>query len=497
MRRALPCVAALAVCISSSVVSAQVRSFPYEAVVETDGVPVHSGPGYYVTNRLKQGERVTVHRHDPGGWCMIAPPAGEFSLIAADAVQATGPNSAEIVVQETTARIGSRVTGEHNIEQVPLVQGDRVQLAEGVTAPAGWIAIVPPRGEFRWVPGKYLVPVREDVRSQQDADPFAIPSSAKRPETIKEDAIVAQSATEDSRPKRPTPLASGTPETVSQAPAADDGMQVLRMLDRELEGLALVEPTQWPLEELAAEYGRLKSTHAVSARQIDVRLAQIERMQMVREHYSGYVQLTSATDERDAALVARYGAMNTANVVHAAKPVPQRPPVTLAAPQAETPSDLAMRQVPAAPPAAPRSIVQNVPNGISQSALPTAPSASTAPPAAASGPLLMAPDTAVRPAAPSRAVPPQATATSTAAPQRFDAVGVIQKTVNPHPAAPQHVLVAPNGEILVYLKTQPGISLEQFVGTTMGVDGDRLRHPELTPPMIVVERLTPVRNAVR
>ena len=82
----------------------------------------------------------------------------------------------------------------------------------------------------------------------------------------------------------------------------------------------------------------------------------------------------------------------------------------------------------------------------------------------------------------------------TAQPQRFDAVGVIQKSAASHPAAPQHVLVSPNGQILVYLQSKPGISLDQFVGQPMGVDGERLRHPELTPPMIVVERLTPVRQ---
>ncbi len=71
--------------------------------------------------------------------------------------------------------------------------------------------------------------------------------------------------------------------------------------------------------------------------------------------------------------------------------------------------------------------------------------------------------------------------------------GVVQKAVEPHPEAPQYVLVAPNGRILVYLQEQPGIPLEKFVGQPMGVDGEKHRHPELTTPMIVVDRLTPVR----
>ena len=72
------------------------------------------------------------------------------------------------------------------------------------------------------------------------------------------------------------------------------------------------------------------------------------------------------------------------------------------------------------------------------------------------------------------------------------------RLVDPHPEVPRHVLVAPNGRILVYLQEQPGIPLDKFVGQAMGVDGERHRHPELTPPMIVVERLTPAqRDAVR
>src|SRR5690606_23501666 len=104
--------------------------------------------------------------------------------------------------------------------------------------------------------------------------------------------------------------------------------------------LTLVEPTEWPLEDLAAQYRLLKSTQAVSARQIDVRLAQLERMQMVREHYSQYVQLTSGTDERDAALVARSSGVQQAGgtpntqFVHAAKPaadgVPPGAPLPMA-----------------------------------------------------------------------------------------------------------------------------------------------------------------------
>ncbi|HEX6984266.1 MAG TPA: hypothetical protein VF170_02765 [Planctomycetaceae bacterium] len=495
MRRALPCVAALAVCVASSAVEAQVRSFPYEAVVETDGVPVHSGSGFYVTNRLKRGDRVVVQRHDPGGWYVIAPPDGEFSLIPADAARVTGPGAAEIVADEVYTRVGSRVSAEFNVEQVPLSRGDRIQLAPGVTAPAGWIAIRPPRGEFRWVPGKYLVPARPEVRSEQDADPFAVPSVAKRPETFAEPVAEARPAAPRAAQDGPrltlgAPEPESRPATPADTAVADTG-ETLRRLDRELEGLTLSEPTDWPLEELAAEYRRLKAANPASGRQIDVRLAQIERMRMVREHYTDYVRLTSATDERDAALLARRAGV-TGGVVQAAVPDGGRPQVTLAPPMrlAEAPAEAASPLPPAAPPAEPKPIVQGGPPFATGRPSGMAAARPRASPSPAAGPVLLPPTAEPQP--PADAATRQA-AKPPGGPRRFDAVGVVQKAVDPHPEAPRHVLVAPNGRILVYLQEQPGVSLDAFVGKPMGVDGERHRHPDLATPMIVVERLTPVR----
>src|SRR5579863_5467148 len=65
---------------------------PYEAVIEADEAFARCGPGrnYYPTSKLMRGDRVTVRRHDPGGWFMIDPPAGSFSLIRVDDVSAEG-----------------------------------------------------------------------------------------------------------------------------------------------------------------------------------------------------------------------------------------------------------------------------------------------------------------------------------------------------------------------------------------------------------------------
>ena len=513
MRRALICVAAL-VLGSPLAALAQVRSFPYEAVVETDDVPVHCGPGFYATSRLERGDRVVVHRHDPGGWSMISPPAGEFSLVSAVAVRIDRSGMAEVVVDETSVRVGSRLSGEYGVEQVPLARGTRVTIVPGATAPTGWLVIEPPRGEYRWVLGRYLVPVQPAVRSAQDADPFAVPSNARRPETFPAPAADVKPATQTDRDQvkndqGPT-LTLGPLERESSEPALADASETLRMLDHELEGLHLFEPTEWPLDELASEYGRLKSATPSMGRQIDVRLAHIDKLRLVKEHYTSYVHLTSATDNRDAALVARHQRISS-GIVQAAEPQPVAQQPTLAPPLrlAAKPAASASPLPPPAPPAEPAG--EEIPHEVSRggpvpapgSVAVTPPALSPEPRSQITGPMLVPADSNSRPSVPHPAqlpaMPqnpgpqPGSTADSTGGPRRFDAVGVVQAAVDPPPEAPRYVLVAPDGRILVYLREQPGIPLDSFVGQAMGVDGERHRHPEMTTPMIVVEKLTPVR----
>jgi uncharacterized protein YgiM (DUF1202 family) len=64
--------------LATSPVRAQSTTFPYEAIVDADDVYARSGPGkrYYPTMKVRSGLRVSVYRHDPGGWYMIAPPPG-------------------------------------------------------------------------------------------------------------------------------------------------------------------------------------------------------------------------------------------------------------------------------------------------------------------------------------------------------------------------------------------------------------------------------------
>ena len=94
-----------------------------------DGENVWSGPNpkkHYATSRLDKGQRVKVIRHDPGGWCMIAPPEGSFSWVRASYVD-----------RETGAlkenRIFVHVGSELNPDEFMTIQRELSNLKESET----------------------------------------------------------------------------------------------------------------------------------------------------------------------------------------------------------------------------------------------------------------------------------------------------------------------------------------------------------------------------
>ncbi len=484
--RAAVALACLVVPVIAASATAQVKAFPYRAVVATEGTPVYSGPGqkYYATGRLPRGETVTVHRHDPGGWSMIGPPADGFSLVKADEVRPAGSGAVEVVAEEVSVRVGSRNDPQaREVEQVRVSKGDRLEVAAGIAAPAGWVAVRPPRGEYRWVAGRYLVAADATARANHDADPFAVPSIAQRPEAVPPTRVAESS--DFAEVEKATTADAGQPLTLGPPTPVVSGSETfrrLRELDGQLEALDGIEPTEWPLDPLAVEYQRIKRTaEGGYGRQIDLRLAQLERLRVVKAHYSDYIRLASGTDERDAMLTARQGGTIPAGPAQMAFAPRPEPTIAGPAPMPGPPGpQFAMRDAPGRPmqpPAAPPA--DALPGATVPRTAPLPMTHNEPPVAPQSGP------NGNSAAGPSPAVPGQ--------PQRFDAVGIVQKAVDPHPDAPQYVLTAPNGRILVYLQSQPGVPLDKFVGQPMGIDGQTHRHPEVKTPMIVVDRLTPVR----
>ena len=415
---------------------AQVRQFPYAAVVQSDNVPVRSGRGeqFYATGVLNRGARVTVHRHDPGGWCVIAPPDGSFSWIAADHVRRDG--SRGVVTQNhVIVRIGSTLSeSHHSVYQTELSTDDAVQiLGEKTLSIDGRLKhmykIAPPAGEYRYVPGQFVAPAD---RPQPEEDPFAEPLVARQPGAPPPRTHAAQppDAARDEIIERPVVRTQSRPHgaTASEIPATDQ--EKLRALDDRFRAMIQREPKDWNLTELERGYRDLAAaaSHPDMTVQLERRFPAIQKYKAIKTQYDDLMRLTSETSRRDAQLLS----------------IQRQRPATSGEAETETPPAIAPAPRPAAQPQ---------------------PSQSGAAPAA----------------------PPSS--------PRFDGAGIIQRIATPSRGGPQHVLVAPDGRLLAYLQAARGINLDPYVGREMGLYGERFRHPSLQADYLVVRGLTPVRLA--
>ena len=454
--------------------AAEPESFPYQAVVAVGEAAVHSGPGeeFYATNQLGQGSRVDVYRHDPGGWRMIRPPEKAFSLIPAESAQPLKNGMAEIVVNDVCARIGSSLADEFHVEQIPLRIGMRVKLFPEQHAPEGWIAIKPPRGEYRWV--------REENLERVDQKPV----SSMSVET--ESAMAADSVGSSADADEPNSLFDSLSE-----------------LDRQLEGLDEGNPSGWPLEALSVGYLRLKRSQLDLAQAIDARLARIAELKSIRDEYLGVAEAPSEADSSVAVMKVEPRESAPAEVAAMADPVrkayrrpaevaeyyptnintlpqdsettaPSAPMADHTGPSIPTPGNLSVDPLAA----------ENSPASLGS------PTATMPPPSAGTATDVKSP-VASQSRLPNR---PQAIPSAEgAAPRRFDAVGYLQRAVDPSPGAPPYVLVSRAGEIVSYLQLPANASVERYIGYPMGVDGAAGRAANLELPVIAVERLTPVR----
>jgi hypothetical protein len=442
--RALPLFALAGYLLGTFPASAQITQFPYEAVVQADDVFVRSGPGqerYYPTGKLKQGDRVTVVRHDPGGWYVIVPPPGSFSWIDAGLVRKTGPNQGTVEVPQPTGgpearaivRIGSQFGDDCSIYSRELATGDVVEILGEKQlrlerGPALMYQIKPPAQEFRWVKGDYIVPVSAQLKQERDRDPFATPSTAKpAPEN---DPFGAPGTTI----VRERELQRGTP-TGAAATATDARLQEL---DHRYASMMAQDPSQWRLDELEREYQTLDTgSDAALQRIVEQRLAAIRTRRQALADYLEFLRLTSETTQRDAQLLS----------MQTGRPVPvftSNPLVQLGPPQ-------------------------------------SSPESASVPPTSGAqlGPTIEALPEEPLPQAVDQVAP------------RLDGAGIIQRSSNPLGFV-QYVLTAPNGGVLATLEPGQGINLEPYVGRPMGVIGQRTHDPRTRVDRIEVRRLTPV-----
>lgn len=215
--------AALLVVLCGDVRAQEEHKLLYSAIVVVDGAEVHSGPGkaHYATHNLDQNEIVQVYREDPGGWCLIRPPAKSFSLIPASAVTMLSSEVAEIKVDAIDAWVGTSLGPvDRPMSQKSLSKGDRVAVLDEVRwpnpggKPIVWLQIEPPAGEYRWIRKADLqLPPDEDKATRQipkrKIDYSVPPSFGKKETRGREMSRQGSSST--------TSITSAEPEPFSEA----------------------------------------------------------------------------------------------------------------------------------------------------------------------------------------------------------------------------------------------------------------------------------------
>ena len=327
---------------------------PYDAVVESDEAFVRCGPGkdYYPTEKLKRGDHVTVRRHDPGGWFMIDPLPGSFSLVRSDDVQREGNVGTvrPLADGQSAVRIGSSIDATNaSVYQRQLSSGERVEILGEVTvshrgSTMQMLKVRSPKGEFRWIEGMSLIPVDQQAQEQQirdqqarrqpskiqaDADPFATaPQSPRAANASLVRSTVPGNQTVMLSPRqvaKPAPPATQSQLTVVPKAAVTDPQSRLDQIDHEFRDMVQRHPTTWNLVQLEQAYRDLSQQPTVTAEvrsQLELRFSSIEHYRQIKGQYDDYFRLVSNTARKDAELAA---------IQNSADPQDARPPILPAA----------------------------------------------------------------------------------------------------------------------------------------------------------------------
>lgn len=515
------------------------QTFPYQAVVQSEESTVYSGNGsrYYATGTLKRDDRVTVHRHDPGGWYMIAPPDGSFSWVPADAVQRQGDRRGVITGSKVAVRVGSSIEDPSRfVMHRHLSSGDTVEILGETTirtqdSPVRMYRIQPPPGEYRWIRGQTVAPLdqvqslkkkRESATGEADQQysPPADSGPALAQQPVREKP--SQAPEPRSNPKRKPKQSAGRGASTKSSPAPTDGPAVLptgpdvERLQRDRRRLMTIDakfrrmlkkpPSEWTLDRIEREYRQLRKSaaHPALANRVAMRLATLNRYRGIQQEYGAFRQVVAETNRREERLQAlQQRHMRQLRPAGAAAPRQSRPRQPQPGRRSAEPPPATARWRPSGHSvSARREASRKEPSNGPRRPEP-APNRSGGRVPRARRPLRsMAharPSSPLRPNSPTgmrRLDANGRTERRPTSPARlFDAAGIVQRAAETRPEAPSHVLVAPNGRVLAYLKETPEVDLDRYLGRSMGVDGARSYHRRLRSHVIAVRKLTPVRLA--
>ncbi len=295
---------------SSSIVHAQKQKGPYEAVVEQNGAYVRSGPGkrYYPTMQLKQGTRVTVYRHDPGGWYMIAPPRNSFSWVNAKYVQMVKQNIGEITANRVTVNVGTVFGDTKDVWQRTLSTGDRVhilgeKLLQSSTKKIKYYKIAPPRGEWRWISGRAVAPENNIARKNRENNPYEIPVGLKESEKMRkryeEDLTFKQDKKHiDSNTK-------GVNQNSPDKKLLAEQLAHMNKLDSDFRNIIRKETAEWDFQKLSQDYQQLrKASQSIAfSNKLKLRFDALDRYGKIKAQYDDFLQITRETTLKEARLL--------------------------------------------------------------------------------------------------------------------------------------------------------------------------------------------------
>lgn len=451
-------------------VFAKKRDFPYEAVVNAEEALVRSGNGrrYYPTLKLKRGARVTVHRHDPGGWFMISPPQGSFSWVRGEHVQKIAGNRGRVMENGVVVRVGSTFDDSREVEQIRLSKNDEVTIlgSKNIQTEFGNVLmyrIKPPVGEWRWVEGHLLLPTDEYQPGNSTPTPIDSPIAQNGNDPFT--PTLPENSTPDPKQEMiQTPTDGSARRSVPDVDEIAAAKEAIKTIDTRFRSMIEAEPTAWDLDGLEQDYKTLQGEikHPAIASKIDLRIDAVNRYRKVKAEYNDFLKLAEETSRRDAELVSMAPDQNKTNRY----------------PAPETPAGENGLLPPTPEPAPTQPVIPSQPPAPAQPVIPSQP----APPLP-------------QPSAPTPSIPqPQPQQPARTTQPQFSGAGVVRRLPNARYGMPTHALVAPNGRFLAYLQpVSPQINLDAAVGRAIGVTGKRWFRSDLRGEYILVESMTPVR----
>jgi len=439
------------------VAQAQDRKFPYEAIIEVDGEYIRSGPGpsFYPTDKMRKGSKVTVHRHDPGGWCMISPPQGSFSWIKAEHVQRSGESNGVLKANNVVVHVGSSLSSdEFTTIQGNLSKGDAVQILGEKNFPFDdgqklMYKISPIRREWRWVQRKSIVAADEihstpfpgeaaprkkpsgPVADQMELDPDAFAQPISTGETV--------TGPGSSSSRNTSPRNSGTLNAIN--PEASNFTDRLDTIDRQFRDMIKQqEPASWNLKDVERQYSQLDNdaTQPSQSKTIALRLDAVSRYEKMQNEYLSFLKVSEEAKQRDSQLAAMQ------------RDAEQR--AITGGPSEATPT-------PVSPQPRPQPTPQPAAGDMVASTGNNTPAGGT-PPANA---------------------------------PKFAGAGMVVPMAQTFPGGPQFALVAPGGKLLAYLiPSAAGVDLKRAANQSMGIIGERSFRQDWGADVIMVRGLQPV-----